>query len=180
MKPAALRAAKSALRRSNSASVQRASRNGCFLRSTQGLCTSPCQPQAGVGGRVHQHFGGSLEPQRLLGAHLIPDAAGCSRDIPVVQGAAGRGLVSGLAGEQAQPLVDAADQRADPRHRMTDGIDQPLPEGGPEANWPLLSASPQQYLDGVSQWSRAMTREDMDRVRDDFVRSTRLVRWSLV
>jgi anthraniloyl-CoA monooxygenase len=51
-----------------------------------------------------------------------------------------------------------------------EGEDQPLEAG----NWPLLSASPQQYLDGVSDWSRAMTREDMDRVRDDFVRSTRL------
>jgi len=50
-----------------------------------------------------------------------------------------------------------------------EGIDQPLPQG----NWPLVSASPQQYLDGISDWSRAMTREDMDRVRDDFVRSTR-------
>ena len=50
-----------------------------------------------------------------------------------------------------------------------EGEDQPLESG----NWPLLSASPQQYLDGTSDWSRAMTREDMDRVRDDFVRSTR-------
>ncbi len=50
-----------------------------------------------------------------------------------------------------------------------DGIDQPLESG----NWELISASPQQYLDGVSDWSRAMTRADMDRVRDDFVRSTR-------
>jgi anthraniloyl-CoA monooxygenase len=50
-----------------------------------------------------------------------------------------------------------------------EGEDQPLASG----NWPLMSASPQQYLDGVSDWSRAMTREDMDRVRDDFVRSTR-------
>src|SRR5204863_176704 len=32
----------------------------------------------------------------------------------------------------------------------------------------------QQYLDGISDWSRAMTRADMDRVRDDFVHSTRL------
>ena len=40
-------------------------------------------------------------------------------------------------------------------------------------NWPLISASPQQYLDGVSAWSRAMTRADMDRVRDDFVRAAR-------
>jgi anthraniloyl-CoA monooxygenase len=50
-----------------------------------------------------------------------------------------------------------------------DGIDQPLEHG----NWELISASPQQYLDGVSDWSRAMTRADMDRVTGDFVRSTR-------
>ena len=50
-----------------------------------------------------------------------------------------------------------------------EGIDQPLDEG----NWPLISASPQQYLDGVSQWSHAMTRADMDRVRDDFCRAAR-------
>ncbi len=50
-----------------------------------------------------------------------------------------------------------------------DGIDRPLEQG----NWELISASPQQYLDGVSDWSRAMTRADMDRVRDDFVRATR-------
>jgi anthraniloyl-CoA monooxygenase len=50
-----------------------------------------------------------------------------------------------------------------------EGEDQPLAQG----NWELLSASPQQYIDGVSDWSRAMTRADMDRVREDFVRSTR-------
>jgi anthraniloyl-CoA monooxygenase len=57
--------------------------------------------------------------------------------------------------------------------RAWDGADLPLPDDGPEgeANWPLLSASPQQYLPGVSAWSRAMTRADMDRVRDDFVRA---------
>jgi anthraniloyl-CoA monooxygenase len=57
--------------------------------------------------------------------------------------------------------------------RAWDGIDQPLPEGGAEANWPILSASPQQYLEGVSQRSRAMTRADMDQVRDQFVQATR-------
>jgi anthraniloyl-CoA monooxygenase len=50
-----------------------------------------------------------------------------------------------------------------------EGEDLPLESG----NWPLLSASPQQYIDGVSDWSHAMTRADMDRVREDFVRSTR-------
>jgi anthraniloyl-CoA monooxygenase len=49
-----------------------------------------------------------------------------------------------------------------------DGIDQPLPEG----NWHLVSASPQQYLDGVSQVSRAMTSADMDSVLAQFVAAT--------
>ncbi|MBT9501650.1 MAG: bifunctional salicylyl-CoA 5-hydroxylase/oxidoreductase [Burkholderiaceae bacterium] len=52
---------------------------------------------------------------------------------------------------------------------MWEGIDQPLESGA----WPLISASPQQYLPGVSAWSRAMTRADMDRVRDDFVAATK-------
>ncbi len=56
--------------------------------------------------------------------------------------------------------------------RAWDGIDQPLDEAGAEANWALLSASPQQYLEGVSAWSRAMTRDDMDRVKADFVAAT--------
>ncbi len=51
-----------------------------------------------------------------------------------------------------------------------EGEDQPLEAG----NWPLISASPQQYVDGVSDWSRAMNRADMDRVLADFVHSTRL------
>ena len=56
-----------------------------------------------------------------------------------------------------------------------EGIDQPLPsdDAAAEPNWPLISASPQQYLDGVSQWSRAMSRADMVRVRDDFVNGAR-------
>jgi len=49
------------------------------------------------------------------------------------------------------------------------GADRPLAEG----NWPLIAPSARPYLpDGAVP--RAMTRDDMDRVRDDFVRSTRL------
>ena len=56
--------------------------------------------------------------------------------------------------------------------RAWDGIDQPLAEGDAEPNWPLLSASPQQYVEGVSQVSRAMTPADMQRVKADFVAAT--------
>ncbi|KNZ30790.1 MAG: salicylyl-CoA 5-hydroxylase [Methylibium sp. NZG] len=48
------------------------------------------------------------------------------------------------------------------------GADQPLPQG----NWPLLAASAVPYLDDGAV-PRAMTRADMERVRDDFVRATR-------
>jgi len=51
---------------------------------------------------------------------------------------------------------------------MWDGIDRPLETG----NWPLVSASPQQYLAGVSQTARAMTLADMHRIEGDFVRAT--------
>jgi anthraniloyl-CoA monooxygenase len=52
---------------------------------------------------------------------------------------------------------------------MWEGIDQPLAEG----DWPLVSASSQQYLEGVSQISRAATEDDMARIEADFVRATR-------
>ena len=48
---------------------------------------------------------------------------------------------------------------------MWDGIDQPLERGA----WPLISASETQYLDGVSQTAREMTRDDMRRVTEEFV-----------
>ncbi|MBB4065915.1 bifunctional salicylyl-CoA 5-hydroxylase/oxidoreductase [Gellertiella hungarica] len=51
-----------------------------------------------------------------------------------------------------------------------EGIDQPLPES---ETWPLISASALPYLKH-SQVPRAMTREDMDRVKADFVRATEL------
>ena len=50
-----------------------------------------------------------------------------------------------------------------------DGIDKPVETD----SWSLISASPEQYLAGVSQTSREMTREDMDRVKQDFINSTK-------
>jgi anthraniloyl-CoA monooxygenase len=49
------------------------------------------------------------------------------------------------------------------------GADRPLPAG----NWPLIAPSALPYLEGGAL-PRAMAREDMERVRDDFVRSARL------
>jgi anthraniloyl-CoA monooxygenase len=52
---------------------------------------------------------------------------------------------------------------------LWDGIDEPLEDGA----WPLLAPSPVPYFPH-SQVPREMTRADMDRVRDDFIRAARL------
>ena len=49
------------------------------------------------------------------------------------------------------------------------GADRPLAAG----NWPLIAPSALPYLATGGQVPQAMTRADMDRVRDDFVRSAR-------
>ena len=50
-----------------------------------------------------------------------------------------------------------------------EGIDQPLAEGG----WPLISASEQQYLPGVSALATAATAAQLQQVLNDFVSATR-------
>ena len=52
--------------------------------------------------------------------------------------------------------------------RGWDGMDLPLPED----NWPLVAASAQQYIAGVSQLAREASAEDMQRIAADFVRAT--------
>jgi len=53
--------------------------------------------------------------------------------------------------------------------RAWEGIDQPLES----SNWPLVSASPVPYIEGISQTPHEATRADMDRIQDDFVEATR-------
>jgi anthraniloyl-CoA monooxygenase len=53
--------------------------------------------------------------------------------------------------------------------RLWEGIDEALPDG----NWPLISASPIPFL-AHGQVPRAMTRQDMDGVRNEFVRAARM------
>ncbi len=48
-------------------------------------------------------------------------------------------------------------------------MDHPLPKG----NWPLLAPSALPYLEGISQAPHAMTRADMDQVREAFLRAAR-------
>jgi len=52
---------------------------------------------------------------------------------------------------------------------MWEGMDEPLPSG----NWELIAPSPLPYLP-VSQTPREMNRDDMERVRDQFVAAARM------
>jgi anthraniloyl-CoA monooxygenase len=52
--------------------------------------------------------------------------------------------------------------------RAWDGIDQPLDS----YNWPLISASDQQYLQGVSQVAKAASKAQMTQVLNEFVAAT--------
>ena len=54
--------------------------------------------------------------------------------------------------------------------RLWEGDSEPLEHG----EWPLVSASALPYFPDRSQTPRAMTRADMDGVREDFVRATKL------
>nr|WP_314863536.1 bifunctional salicylyl-CoA 5-hydroxylase/oxidoreductase [uncultured Undibacterium sp.] len=53
-------------------------------------------------------------------------------------------------------------------NRAWDGIDQPLDSD----NWPLISASDQQYLHGVSQVAKAATKTQMTQILNEFVAAT--------
>jgi anthraniloyl-CoA monooxygenase len=51
-----------------------------------------------------------------------------------------------------------------------ENMDHPLGQG----NWPIYAPSPIPYYEGISQRPLEMTRADMDKVREDFVRATGL------
>ena len=51
---------------------------------------------------------------------------------------------------------------------MWEGMDRPVEEGA----WPLLAASRQQYLPGISQWAQEAGIKDMERIKADFVHAT--------
>ena len=93
-----------------------------------------------------------------LGLWNDEQQAGWKRLVDLIHsvGAAKAGIQLGHAGRKGATKV------------AWEGADEPLPTGG----WPLISASALPYMTR-SQTPRAMTREDMDRVRDDFVAATK-------
>ena len=132
----------------------------------------------GVAGDYHlMHLGA----RALGGAGMVVAEMTCvSPDARITPGCPG--LWNGAQRDGWKRIVDFVHTRSDAKIAIQlghagakgstrvpwEGIDQPLAAG----NWPLISASAQQYLPGVSAISQAMTRADMDRVRADFVRST--------
>ena len=99
-------------------------------------------------GRITPGCAGLYKPEHVTAFKRIADFIHTHSDAKF-------GIQLGHAGAKASTRV------------AWEGTDQPLESG----NWPLISASPQQYLEGVSDTSRAMTRADMDAVTADFVRA---------
>ena len=146
------------------------------------VVVSPMAQYSAVDGVAGDHYLVHIGARALGGAGLVftemtcpsPEARispGCCGLWNDVQTAAWKRIVDFVhTGSTAHIALQLGHSGAKGSTRVGwDGIDQPLQAG----NWPLISASPQQYLDGVSAWSRAMTRKDMDRVKADFVQATR-------
>jgi anthraniloyl-CoA monooxygenase len=148
------------------------------------VVVSPMAQYSAVEGVPTDHHLVHLGARALGGAGLVftemtcptPDARitpACTGLYTDEQTAAWKRIVDFVhAGTTAKIAIQLGHSGAKGSTRVPwEGEDLPLPD--PADNWPLISASPQQYLDGVSAWSRAMSREDMQRVTADFVASTR-------
>ncbi|MDT8998316.1 bifunctional salicylyl-CoA 5-hydroxylase/oxidoreductase [Paucibacter sp. APW11] len=148
------------------------------------VVVSPMAQYSAVNGIAGDYHLVHLGARAMGGAGLVfaemtcvsPDARitpGCPGLWTDEQGAAWKRIVDWAhANSDAKLAVQLGHAGAKGSTRLAwEGIDRPLADAN--ANWPLISASPQQYLDGVSQLSRAMDRGDMDRVKADFVAATK-------
>jgi anthraniloyl-CoA monooxygenase len=104
---------------------------GAALVMTEMTCTSP-------DGRITPGCPGMYKPEHLAGWTRIVDFVHANSQAKI-------GMQIGHAGAKASTRL------------AWEGIDQPLKEG----NWEIISASPQQYVEGVSQTAREMNRADM-------------------
>ena len=147
------------------------------------VVVSPMAQYSAVDGLPTDHHLVHLGARAMGGAGLVfcemtctsPDARitpGCPGLYHDAQTAAWKRIVDYVHGRTSAKIamqLGHAGAKGSTRVPWQGGEDIPLERD----NWPLISASPQQFLDGVSAWSRAMTRGDMDRVTADFVAATR-------
>jgi anthraniloyl-CoA monooxygenase len=146
------------------------------------VVVSPMAQYSAIDGVVGDYHLVHLGARAVGGAALVMAEMTCvSADARITKGCPG--LYTDAQRDAWARIVDWVHTHSDARigmqlghagakgatHLGWEGIDQPLDSGA----WPLISASAQQYLPGVSDWSRAMTRADMDRVLHDFVANTR-------
>ncbi len=149
------------------------------------VVVSPMAQYSAADGLVGDYHLMHLGARALGGAAMVMAEMTCtSADARITPGCPG--LWTDAQGAAWRRIVEFVHRHSDARiamqlghagakgstRRAWDGIDQPLASSDTEPNWPLLSASPQQYLSGVSQVSAAMTRDDMNRVSGDFVAAT--------
>jgi len=150
------------------------------------VVVSPMAQYSAVDGVVGDYHMVHLGARAMGGAGLVFAEMTCpSPDARITPGCPG--LWTDAQGDAWKRIVDWVHANTDAKiavqighagakgstRRAWDGIDKPLLPNDTEPNWPLLSASPQQYLEGESQVSRAMTRADMDRVKAEFVAATK-------
>jgi anthraniloyl-CoA monooxygenase len=146
------------------------------------VIVSPMAQYSAIDGTVGDYHLVHLGARALGGAALVMAEMTCvSADARITKGCPG--LYTQAQGDAWARIADWVHTHSDAHigmqlghagakgatHLGWEGIDQPLDSGG----WPLISASAQQYLPGVSDWSRAMTRADMDRVLANFAVCTR-------
>jgi anthraniloyl-CoA monooxygenase len=146
------------------------------------VVVSPMAQYSAVDGLVGDYHLVHLGARAMGGAGMVFAEMTCVS----AQGRITPGCPGIYTSEQAQAwarIVDWVHAHTDARFAMQighagpkastrvawEGTDQPLQTG----NWPIISASEQQYLPGVSQVAKAMTLEDMATVKAEFVAAAR-------
>jgi anthraniloyl-CoA monooxygenase len=145
------------------------------------VLVSPMAQYSAVDGLVGDYHLVHLGARAMGGAALVMAEMTCvSADARITPGCPGI-----YTQEQAQAwarIVDWVHTNSDAKFGMQighagakastrvawEGADQPLETG----NWPIVSASDQQYLKGISQPAKAMTLAQMESVKAEFVAAT--------
>ena len=147
------------------------------------IVVSPMAQYSAVDGTVGDYHLAHLGARAMGGAALVMTEMTCvSADGRITPGCPG--MYTSEHRQAWQRIVEFVHASSDAKIGMQlghagakastrvswEGIDQPLDEG----NWPLVSASPQQYLAGISQWSREATIGDLREIENQFVQATKM------